>query len=208
MAIKYKHLHVDDFVAKILGGETDFSRTQLTGNRDLSKRPDFSDLKEYLRLKGPGTYLVLDDADLSDLVAPEICLNGASARRTHLERAHLMRARLHYAHLNEAHLNRAHLEGADLRYAHLEGAQLQKAHLNEANLEGAYFDGANLHEANLDEAHLRYARLVGADLVGAFLFDVTGLDKVRDITSAIFDDLKHIQIDDTNKELLRHLLEI
>lgn len=118
----------------------------------------------------------LRDADLRNVVLPEVQLSNAMLRGTLLDGADLRNANLNNAMLDGAHLADARLDGANLDNAHLANATLTEAHLDEAHLAnamltGAHLKGAHLAKATLSGAHLDKADLTGTDLAGALMTD-------------------------------------
>ncbi|MEM2139206.1 MAG: pentapeptide repeat-containing protein, partial [Candidatus Woesearchaeota archaeon] len=93
----------DEFINKILNGQTDFSETKISG--DLRLNPEYQELIRYLTYKNY-TYL-FTYADLSNLIAPQLNLMGADFRG----------AILTEADFRGAILTEADFTGANLKWA-------------------------------------------------------------------------------------------
>lgn len=99
---------------------------------------------------------IFDDAEMAELDAAKVHMEGAGFENTNLEKADFQGANLRAIKATNARLNGANLRQADLREAQLpgaflEGADLRDADLRGANLLGAHLDGALVKGALTDE---------------------------------------------------------
>lgn len=116
------------------------------------------------KLRGGLTEDEWRNAQVHQVEAAALHLEGAD-----VSGAYLQGAILEGAHLEESRLRDAYLEQANLRFAHLEGASLANASLERSALLGASLDGAILNGAHLEFAELGNVSLAGAELFAAHL---------------------------------------
>ena len=121
---------------------------------------------------------------LSDIAAPDTCVDQKSKRSVDLSSKNLKHAdlsdanlscvdlssnNLKHTDLSDADLSCADLKTANLKYANLSYADLSNADLSNADLSHADLSNARLIFANLNNADLSNAKLDGAELCSANL---------------------------------------
>ena len=138
---------------------------------------------------------ILTDGRLNCCLLDNANLSGVVAVRTDFRGADLTGANLEGADLRESEFNETSLQGANLRAANLQNADLSTASLEGVDLRGADLTGAQLLRSDLDDADLRGAILRGANLQGADLqgADLTGAD----VQDANFSQARGVNLEGT-----------
>jgi uncharacterized protein YjbI with pentapeptide repeats len=192
----------------LLGRSGDLSGLSLPG-RDLTDA-----FLNYKTLRGAN----FADAQMHGALLQEATLTAANLAGAKLRGATLARADARYANFSGADLDGAELTGANLddasfadgvdsfgrthtnlRDADLSNAQaradFENANLTDARLVATRLGPANLRGADLTGADLHLADLRGADLRGANLLHARNLDKVKDISFAVYDSQTQFPLD-------------
>lgn len=183
MARRYIPVTGQEFIAKFIAGERDFSRVQLPTGCELYS------FRGYNKLTEPNAKpLILEGADLCGLCAP-----GINLSRANLASADLMGAILNGAKLAEANLDSAVLRSAELNGTYNWSANFQRADLSSARMQHSYCENASLRGANLAYSDLHSTDFEGADFRRAYLKEAK-LAKA-DLTKANFEGA--IEMDST-----------
>ena len=169
VSMEFIPMGADELVRKILSGERDLRRIQLTGSKEISQE-SIRELNAYFKgndndlRENP---LNLIRADLSHLVAKHLCPSYVRAEYANFD----------HAELRGSIFVSSGLFNAEFAYADLSNAEFRDTHLVEANFYLANLCNACMYEtdvklANFNEAILSYADLRGAkNLDRSFLND-------------------------------------
>ena len=162
----------DEFVRRLLRGESIFENIELERNFNLNQHSLFSALQEYLRSYiVPSRRLSFNYSIFAGLKAKGLylpCLNGTCLE---LSQAELDGATLDGAFFSGAILNKTSFKGASMVSVNFDMATLIGTKFNKANLTDANFHdscaSASFEEAILVDTCFDSVDLVGANLNGA-----------------------------------------
>jgi len=167
----------EDFIRKILEGESDFYGIELEYNFDLSSHELFGKMQNYLEkqylAKNP---IIINNSDLS----------GIQARGLYMPYVKVAGSVLWNANLQYSILNFADFRNTDLTYTNFKHAELDHADFQNADLQYVNFKHANLYFSDFRGANFDLAQLSGADLVLADLRGSRNLEKSINLQCASF----------------------
>lgn len=202
-----RRLKFTEFMGQVMQGERYFSNWKFQPGIDITRLPLYSDFKTYVQgnekaLKDEP--IILDGAELKNILARGLYLPGVHAVGTNFEGSDLSGANFSGGNLEDVILidtkmTKINLKDADIRNgiiirtkrdgsingygANFKGCYATKATFRNACLENADLSDANLHGATLVETQLLHANLKGAYLKGAILqgtnlfgADLSGVD--------------------------------
>lgn len=167
--MNYIRMPSNEFVAKIIAGETDFSRVKLAERADLTAHGDYARMNDALRTQAEGGSTLL--------------LDGSLFRYVKMGGIHLPFAKASGAEFHDCDLTRADLRAGWFDTSSFDHSCLNEADLRDTKLQRADFTGASLRGANLGNAKVYGTVLKEADLRGA-----QGLRSAQDLGYAVFDD--------------------
>ena len=189
MATQLKQMTGEEFVIKVLEGETSYRGVTFEPGFNLSGHEGYSGLLTYLI----GHNHRIDSFDLSGARWKRVNADGLYLPFANCEGADLRESSLRGANLAGADLPRANLRGVDLRRAYLWGVDFRGAHLSGAHLSGASLPRANLRGVDLRGVDFDGVQLLEADLSGADLRGVKNLDSAVNLGYALFLETKVTQ---------------
>jgi len=149
-----------EFVAKVLSGEREFSNLELEPDFDLSGHEAFNELQRYLQETNleeiPLTveHSIFRRWDADGLYLPFLKANYANFKHgafmaATFENGQFQNADFRYARLAQISMKNSNLENADLRQADLYLSSLAKTRLTGADLSGVSLQFTNLQAANI-----------------------------------------------------------